>query len=791
MNTKNYRNSGKASVLLNLLSDPAAIVDEKGNFLTVNDMFEEATGLSWKELIGNSFFKLDITSENKAVLLENLRKRLQGTPVEPYEVCFTGKLGEKRCVEVKGRNVSYAGQYASLVVFHDVTLRKENARRLKEYSEQMEKLVEEKVKEIRDQEEKYRNLFESAPDVIVTIDLTGKITSVNKAIMQYGFKEKEIVGNSIFKLVPIEYNQKMFTGLNNIAAGNSAQGEIEILTPNGKRTAEYNSTPLRLNGKVVGYQTIIRDVTERKNAEEALKESEKKSRAIVANAPIGIATSGADKHFLSANEAFCRILGYTEDELRKLTFKDITHLEDLKESAIKMGELENGRISSFTLEKRYIKKDGTMIDGKVTVNAVRNQNGKPSLFVAELEDITDARRVQDALMESESQYRQLVNVAQEGIWALDSSYRIVFVNPRMAEMLGYAESEMIGKNLAELLNKRCIEQVTQFLWQFQQSAKGHFDCEIGRKDGSCIYVSIAVSVISNDEGKPSGTLMMVSDITDRKVLERKVDNYSKHLKSMVELRTAQLKDANERLVKSERLAAIGELAGMVGHDLRNPLTGIKNATYYLKKKGATCPESQAKEMLETIDKCIDHANKIINDLLDYSREIHLDLTEYAPRSLFDDALRMIQVPDRIQIVNHVLGETQIRVDTDKMMRVFINLIKNAIDAMPEKGTLKIRSRQTKDTLEIAFADTGIGIPEETLRKLFLPLSTTKAQGMGFGLAICKRIIEAHGGTITVKTEVGKGTTFTVTLPVKPKVEVGGEKTWINMPESLLSTTTKA
>jgi len=126
-----------------------------------------------------------------------------------------------------------------------------------------------------------------------------------------------------------------------------------------------------------------------------------------------------------------------------------------------------------------------------------------------------------------------------------------------------------------------------------------------------------------------------------------------------------------------------------------------------------------------------------------------------------------------------------------MMRVFINLIKNAIDAMPEKGTLKIRSRQTKDTLEIAFADTGIGIPEETLRKLFLPLSTTKAQGMGFGLAICKRIIEAHGGTITVKTEVGKGTTFTVTLPVKPKVEVGGEKTWINMPESLLSTTTKA
>jgi signal transduction histidine kinase len=128
---------------------------------------------------------------------------------------------------------------------------------------------------------------------------------------------------------------------------------------------------------------------------------------------------------------------------------------------------------------------------------------------------------------------------------------------------------------------------------------------------------------------------MVSDITDRKVLEIKVNNYSKHLKSMVELRTAQLKDANERLVRSERLAAIGELAGMVGHDLRNPLAGIKNATYYLKKKGTAISEAQAKEMLEIIDKAIDHSDKIINDLLDYSREMHLKLTECEPRALLD------------------------------------------------------------------------------------------------------------------------------------------------------------
>jgi signal transduction histidine kinase len=246
------------------------------------------------------------------------------------------------------------------------------------------------------------------------------------------------------------------------------------------------------------------------------------------------------------------------------------------------------------------------------------------------------------------------------------------------------------------------------------------------------------------------------------------------------LRTAQLKDANERLVKSERLAAIGELAGMVGHDMRNPLAGIKIAAYYLRKKGTTISEVQAKETLDSIDKAIDRSDKIINDLLDYAREMRLELTKYAARTLVDEAIRAVPVPERIQIVNQVPEEVWIWINTDKMMRVLVNLIKNAIDAMPEKGTIEISSCQTRDCVQIAVADTGTGIPEETLSKLFLPLFTTKAQGMGFGLAICKRIIEAHEGTITVKSELNKGTTFTVTLPFKPKVDSEDEKSCVNM-----------
>ena len=193
---KNYKSNTTTRFLFNLLPDPACIVDGKGNFLAVNDAFEERIGLNKKELVGTSMLKLNIISaERKAEIFEHLKNRLQSGHVDSYDICFTPKSGEERWIEVTKKKIKYARQSAILIVFHDVTDRKKKA-----------------DEEIKLSEEKYKNLFENAPDVIVTIDLTGKITSVNKAIIQFGFKENEIVGSSIFKLVPIEYTQKMLAG---------------------------------------------------------------------------------------------------------------------------------------------------------------------------------------------------------------------------------------------------------------------------------------------------------------------------------------------------------------------------------------------------------------------------------------------------------------------------------------------------------------------------------------------------------------------------------------------------
>lgn len=253
---------------------------------------------------------------------------------------------------------------------------------------------------------------------------------------------------------------------------------------------------------------------------------------------------------------------------------------------------------------------------------------------------------------------------------------------------------------------------------------------------------------------------------------------------------AEIENKTLKLQKSERFAVIGELATMVAHDLRNPLQGIENAAFYLKKKMSLQANERQREMLELIDENVKYSDKIVSDLLDYSREIQLQLAETNPQSLVKEAFSMVQGLGNIKVLIETRNEPTIKVDLLGMKRVFVNLVKNAIDAMPDGGTLMIRSEESNGNVEFTVSDTGIGIPKENFSKLFTPLFTTKPKGMGFGLPICKRTIEAHGGKISFESTPGKGTIFTVVIPKEPRTE-GGEKGWTNQPESLLLTTTKA
>jgi len=231
---------------------------------------------------------------------------------------------------------------------------------------------------------------------------------------------------------------------------------------------------------------------------------------------------------------------------------------------------------------------------------------------------------------------------------------------------------------------------------------------------------------------------------------------------------------------SQRLAAIEELAGMVGHDLRNPLTGIKGAAYYIRSKYESKMDAKGKEMLQIIEDNVSFSNKIVNDLLEYSGKIRLEYVDTTPKMLIKDALSLVNIPPNIELIVPTENATEITVDADRMKRVFMNLIRNGVDAMPEGGSLTIRSKKTSDGVKFAFSDTGIGMSKENLKKICTPLFTTKAKGMGFGLPISKRIVEAQGGSLSFESIIGKGTTTTVFIPTKPKTETKDD-IWADLP----------
>ena len=364
----------------------------------------------------------------------------------------------------------------------------------------------------------------------------------------------------------------------------------------------------------------------------------------------------------------------------------------------------------------------------------------------------------ERLRESEEKFRTLLEESMDAVSVLVGT-EIVYANRRMAELVGLKDpSEYVGRDALEFVANRDKEIVSTRTLGRQRGEEHvqRYEFKMVRTDGTEIDVETFVSLIKY-EGRPA-SLAFSRNVTERKKMERELRDYAERLEEMVEQRTRELREA-------ERLAAIGELAAMIGHDLRNPLTGIAGAVYFLKNKYGAMKDEMCDKMIEIIEKDIEYSNKIINDLLDYSRSISLDLSVTNPRRIVKEALESFDLPKNIRLSDFTEEKPEIKVDKHMMKRVIINLVNNAVDAMPSGGEITISSSANDGVLELRITDKGTGIPEDLHEKIWEPLFTTKSRGMGFGLTICKRIVEAHGGTISVRSTVGEGATFIIELPM--------------------------
>ncbi len=251
--------------------------------------------------------------------------------------------------------------------------------------------------------------------------------------------------------------------------------------------------------------------------------------------------------------------------------------------------------------------------------------------------------------------------------------------------------------------------------------------------------------------------------------EQQSRHYHERFEEEVAKRTRDMEQVQEKLIRSERLAAVGELASGVGHELRNPLNVIRNCAYLLKMTLSE-KDAEAVNTLAVLDKQIDVANKIVTDLLDFTRITPASQVRVDLKNIINESLSWITVPSQVTVKTDLNGNSRpVRTDPEQISRVFANIISNAIQAMNARvGELDIVTGEDGDYVWIKFRDSGCGIPAENLEKIFEPLFTTKPKGIGLGLAISKRLVEENGGKIEVVSQVGQGATFTVKLPLEKR-----------------------
>jgi PAS domain S-box-containing protein len=394
-------------------------------------------------------------------------------------------------------------------------------------------------------------------------------------------------------------------------------------------------------------------------------------------------------------------------------------------------------------------------------------------------EVAGRKLAETALRASEERWSTTLSSIGDAVIATDVNGKVTFMNGVAEELTGWTLSEVLQKPVKQAFNivneqtRREVEDpVAKVLEKGLIIGLANHTILL-RKDGSELPIDDSGAPIKDKEGKITGVVLVFRDITERKRVQglledrtAQVEEYAHQMEQLANERAQKLKDA-------ERLAAIGATAGMVGHDIRNPLQAIIGDVYLAKGDVNSLPQDDSKtslqESLTAIEKNIEYINKIVADLQDFARPLNPRVEKIDLNSIINDLLTKNGIPDNIKRRVKIAKETQtLTTDPAYLKRILGNLISNAIQAMPEGGRLTINTTGKDDNTVITVQDTGVGIPENVKPKLFQPLFTTKSKGQGFGLPVVKRMTEALNGTVTFQSETGKGTKFIIQIPTNNK-----------------------
>ena len=512
---------------------------------------------------------------------------------------------------------------------------------------------------------------------------------------------------------------------------------------------------------------VLRARAVHEQAETWLRESEDKFKYVFDHSVIGKSITLPSGE-INVNHALCEMLGYSQKELEHRTWQTITHPEDIAVTQDAIDSLLSSQKESVRFIKRYLHKNGSSVWGDENTVLRRDESGKPLYFMTSIIDITERKLAEEKLEEERILLRTLIDNLPDRIYVKDSQGRKILSN--MADWQasgGKTEKDIIGKTDFDTYPTELAEDY----WALDRTVIDSGISNINREEpgldsqGNPVWILSSKVPLRDGQGKVVGLVGIGRDISEHKQAEQQLTQYSEHLEEMVKERTRELSEAQERLVSQERLKVLGQLAGGVGHELRNPLGVISNAIYYLKIIQPDA-DDKVKEYLNIVERETFIADKIITDLLDFTRIKSVEREPIAVAELVRQTLQRFPAPPPVEVALELPPDLPpVYANPRQMVQVLGNLAVNACQAMPTGGKLTITGYRQEQMVAIAVKDNGVGIPPENMRKLFEPLFTTKLKGIGLGLAVSKKLAEANGGHIEVESEPGHGTTFSIYLPV--------------------------
>ena len=519
------------------------------------------------------------------------------------------------------------------------------------------------------------------------------------------------------------------------------------------------------NGLPTNFIGFIQDISERKEAERLLTESEAKFRATFNNAAVGIAHVGIDGTWLRVNRKLSDILGYSEKELQSKNFQDLSYPTDFKKEKTQFEQMSRGDIEGYQIEKRYLHKEGNYIWVNHTISLQRDPDGRAVYSILIIEDLSVRKKAEAAVIERDIRINNLLDSTAEGIYGLDTDGLCIFANKACAELLGYPGPEaLLGRSVLELVHQDQIDvdessaTSPKIFEAFANHERVHvFDEQMTQKDGNLFWAEYWFHPIEV-EGDIKGAVVTFLNISYRKKQEQQLSRAKKSAEA-----------ANQS--KSEFLAN-------VSHEIRTPMSSILGYTDLL---GETLKDKTNQDALKIIRRNGEFLLDMLNDILDLSKieagklEVELEYTDI--RKLIDDIKDMMSVRARekqLDLKVSVADEvpSYIKTDPHRARQILVNLVGNAIK-FTDSGEVKIKVSidNQKDKVQIEVSDTGIGIEKERLNNLFRPFSqvdsssTRKVGGVGLGLSISRRLAGMLGGNIIPYSELGIGSCFIFTVPI--------------------------